>query len=730
MSKRKFEYKDGSSNKFWTINLEDCRHTITYGRIGSSGQTKTKDFTSPHEAQEAHDKLIREKLKEGYIELSPPWTTPASAPLTPPTATPSPKETLRVAVLELQEQGEETDEPGLPSPEILQLMDNLGYWRSLPLQALPVPEPTPFDKEAALAAQRIHAPGAWAGEAQSAFIQSVRCSREEAHFWFLVFVNSYGTSGKLAAEAVAQVEPDGKISLDEVTKYLSGDYGPTGYLHNPSLTWVLWNLLSLDDFFSLLTQAEHLVLAGPPIMGNGQYKYHPSYSNRNAIAFLAGFEHYVWPYLTQPQANQLRTKLRPLIAPGQRTETWHSPSYGLRLAAKLGLWPELRKVVEGWPAPDENYSKYDYIDPRVELVFRLGGNKWVEKQVRRLQLFLSAVEHVEALALLYTGRDRLTLLMDSILQEGCDLTHLFNVLVRDSSPEIAPHILELSFSRRLPTQAREWLENNRELAVIGLLPLATGRGRQTEAAVEWLRTQKRLGYANLIEKELNGFLPTEASRLGNLLGSVLDGLSAFDDTTTPPWLQRALAQVQPLPKYNLPSWLELASLPSVQVASYRLDLNQVENFLLALQQSSLATPHPLVVAIKLKATPASLTNFAWAIFQAWLSADTPPKEKWLLQVIGLLGDDKLVVKLAPLVRTWSIEGNHQRAVQGLECLRTIGSDIALLQINSIAHKSEFKALKKRAQECLTEIAQARNLSREELEDRIISDCEMDEQGST
>ena len=49
-----------------------------------------------------------------------------------------------------------------------------------------------------------------------------------------------------------------------------------------------------------------------------------------------------------------------------------------------------------------------------------------------------------------------------------------------------------------------------------------------------------------------------------------------------------------------------------------------------------------------------------------------------------------------MVRAWPGESQHQRAVLGLECLRAIGTDVALMQLNGIAQKLSFKGLKARA----------------------------------
>jgi len=67
---RTFEFKDGQSNKFWNIELSGTSFTVTYGKIGTAGQTETKEFPSAQKAKVAHDKLIAEKLGKGYIETT------------------------------------------------------------------------------------------------------------------------------------------------------------------------------------------------------------------------------------------------------------------------------------------------------------------------------------------------------------------------------------------------------------------------------------------------------------------------------------------------------------------------------------------------------------------------------------------------------------------------------------------------------------------------------------
>lgn len=60
-------YKDDVSNKFWKINVTGKVFTVTYGKVGSIGAVKTKEFESEKICQKEANKLIQSKLKKGYV---------------------------------------------------------------------------------------------------------------------------------------------------------------------------------------------------------------------------------------------------------------------------------------------------------------------------------------------------------------------------------------------------------------------------------------------------------------------------------------------------------------------------------------------------------------------------------------------------------------------------------------------------------------------------------------
>ena len=62
----RYEFSEGTSNKFWEIKLDGTSFTTSYGKIGSNGQTTLKTFKTAAEAQKEYDKLVAEKVKKGY----------------------------------------------------------------------------------------------------------------------------------------------------------------------------------------------------------------------------------------------------------------------------------------------------------------------------------------------------------------------------------------------------------------------------------------------------------------------------------------------------------------------------------------------------------------------------------------------------------------------------------------------------------------------------------------
>ncbi len=67
---RTFELSDAKSHKFWNIDVQGKSFTTTFGKIGTAGQSQKKTFKDAAAAQAEAEKLIKEKIKKGYVETT------------------------------------------------------------------------------------------------------------------------------------------------------------------------------------------------------------------------------------------------------------------------------------------------------------------------------------------------------------------------------------------------------------------------------------------------------------------------------------------------------------------------------------------------------------------------------------------------------------------------------------------------------------------------------------
>ena len=67
---RRFELIEGTSSKFWEVELDGSGVTVRFGRIGTNGQTQTKTFADAAAAKKEYDKLVKDKTGKGYGEVT------------------------------------------------------------------------------------------------------------------------------------------------------------------------------------------------------------------------------------------------------------------------------------------------------------------------------------------------------------------------------------------------------------------------------------------------------------------------------------------------------------------------------------------------------------------------------------------------------------------------------------------------------------------------------------
>nr|WP_237419093.1 DUF4132 domain-containing protein [Kitasatospora sp. SID7827] len=264
--------------------------------------------------------------------------------------------------------------------------------------------------------------------------------------------------------------------------------------------------------------------------------------------------------------------------------------------------------------------------------------------------------------------------------------------------------------------ARSWFARHGVAGVLPLVPAAVGKaGRGRVAAEHALRAvAAREGEPVL--------LAAVAERYGEPAAAAVAEALASDP------LETALPAKLP----ELPDWLRLEALPQVALAGGggALPPQAVRNLVTMLQLSKPREPYPGLAPVAEQVGRAAAAGFGWAVFEEWRQAGMPAKDGWALYGLGGLGDDGTARRLAPVLREWPGQAAHQRAVEGLDVLASIGTDAALTQLHGIAQRVKFKALKSRAQERITEIAEALGLSAEQLGDRLVPALGLDADGTT
>lgn len=66
---RRFEYIQGNQAKFWEVTRRGATLTVNSGRIGGPPKSRTKQLADYMAAEQEFDRLIRDKLRRGYVEV-------------------------------------------------------------------------------------------------------------------------------------------------------------------------------------------------------------------------------------------------------------------------------------------------------------------------------------------------------------------------------------------------------------------------------------------------------------------------------------------------------------------------------------------------------------------------------------------------------------------------------------------------------------------------------------
>lgn len=84
MTSRRFECTEGGASKFWEVAVDGAKLVVRFGKLGTDGQASVKPFPDAAAARAAADKLVREKLGKGYVEVGGAGTKARPAPAARP----------------------------------------------------------------------------------------------------------------------------------------------------------------------------------------------------------------------------------------------------------------------------------------------------------------------------------------------------------------------------------------------------------------------------------------------------------------------------------------------------------------------------------------------------------------------------------------------------------------------------------------------------------------------
>jgi len=743
MNRREFQFNEGPSNKFWAIELTENSFTVHYGKIGTTGQAQVKSFATAELAKREHDKLIQEKTRKGYREVAavavgpapaptikkqePPEAKPAASPsINQPSPSPAVSDSTSVAVAAppLPPAAPTLECPPLERRVHLRDEDwNRATWR--PFKPVTAPTPRAFDIEACIGRVRAILDDYWFNIGKLRIPDLM--TREEAWFWIQVLLVLRPAHRKRETNHLNWLldrKTDRVPNEAELNQWLTGAISRCDFGVLEHAAGVLRVFLKPDMLATTLVDW----LAGQSAQQLAQWGR--AFVNAK---YSAGFYEQVAPRMNLEEREELR-KAMERIYDSETDRSSFKAAYAVIFLSTVGGGPRLAACVSNALGP-ATPNQWNWVT-NVRVLAGLGDEASFVAESRRLAVPLLEASDVR-LWLAATEWRELEYAASAVIQASTKdaAAGMARALALVEAPEAAGPMLRVQLESKAPGVAAEWFSEYPLAAAVGLTPIAMKQGKLAEAARERLHEMRRNGQASVLSAAFSHLSPEERAWLQQeILNTTEEELEQLDPAELPQPLRTALAEIKAA---KPPVWLGVASLPPIKLQGKKLGAAEVTALLSSLRNAPIevkpevAPPKEaaLFSLLKQNAERNSLDAFTWKVFQFWSDAGAPSKDKWALGAVGHLGSDACVLKLTPLIREWPGESQHQRAVFGLECLRAVGSDTALMALNGVAQKVKFKALKEKAQAMMEGIAQARGMTREELADRIVPDCSLDERGS-
>ncbi|MEM6954189.1 MAG: DUF4132 domain-containing protein [Myxococcota bacterium] len=727
----RYEFRQGTSSKFWEIALTGTSYTTTYGRIGTSGQSKTKEFATDDESRRAYEQAIASKVKKGYVEAAGASGAKLPSALSASTTSTNSSATESTAVVPSTRgdgpaDSASTSDPqrvsDVAEPEEESATDKtVGEERDPSRLGVLTIEP----KDRLVPADDAQPPNFSADRADILYAQINDATRAQIKPAIERGAHVHAETTALAQQVTWTYYADstpGQLDMQvEAAAFAAMTSAPSENPNElPSLFVRYWLahtgvdfalkawLSAIGDFgaaaynFGRSDMAPRIVLVTEPTRrttspadGAAAVLQHAIdrldegeraqiYEQVQAHTASATPEARVAFGLVFRDFTALRAELTK--APDQvRFQYKEYPEYVLR-----GLQPDDLEHLFSLLSAGEcvaliafktTHWRSEYRADRIETLLHLHGTAAINPLVVWIK---RCVDHL-AKGDPYSG-------VEGPLMYAIE----FLACVADSPPLAAAYVdlLTRLDKRKFSKDRDPKVAAHQRLLAMPHAALPLIKRSRAKWAQRLLKNLERLtGQAERVEDAPLESVPTE------LRSAAFKKAPEF-------WNPSLLPQVR---------LHEGKALPSAAVE--------------ALGKALASSDGPALEAAASACTADSLARFVWELFLAWNTAGGPNKQKWAMMAVGRFGDDECARELTPFIRRWPGESQHKRAVNGLDVLAEIGSDTAMMCLNGVAQKIKYKGLQRQARARMDDIAKRRGLTKEELEDRLVPDLGLEDDGS-